>query len=80
MKQTICVLRDYLNLTGSTGHTARIGDMRNAYRIFIVKPERKKQFERPKHRPENNNNVCETEYYCVNTCYLICIAGNSNLL
>jgi hypothetical protein len=35
-------------------HVARIGEMRNTYRILVGKPEGTKPLGRPKHRRENN--------------------------
>jgi hypothetical protein len=32
------------------GHVARMGAMRNAYSIFVGKPEKKKPFRRPRRR------------------------------
>jgi hypothetical protein len=34
--------------TGWTGHVARMGETRNAYRIILGKPEEKKPLERPR--------------------------------
>jgi hypothetical protein len=36
-----------------TGHVAGIGEMKNAYRILVGKPERKRQHDRPSRRWEN---------------------------
>lgn len=32
------------------GHVVRMGDNRNAYRVFMGNPEEKRSFGRPKHR------------------------------
>jgi hypothetical protein len=37
-----------------TGHVARIAEMRNAYKILVLKPEKKRQLRRYKRRWENN--------------------------
>jgi hypothetical protein len=37
-----------------TGHAARMGQKRNAYRIFVTKPEDKKPLGRPRRRWEDN--------------------------
>jgi hypothetical protein len=37
-----------------TGHVARMGERRNAYRIFVGKPEEKGQLGRPRRRWEDN--------------------------
>jgi hypothetical protein len=37
-----------------TGHVARIGEKRNAYRILVGKPEGKQQLGRPRRRWEDN--------------------------
>jgi hypothetical protein len=36
------------------GHVAGMGDMRNAYNIFVVKSERNTPFGRPRRRWDNN--------------------------
>jgi hypothetical protein len=36
------------------GHVARIGEKRNAYRILVGKPERKRPLERPRRRLVGN--------------------------
>jgi hypothetical protein len=36
------------------GHVARMGEKRNAYRILVGKPERKRPLERPRRRWEDN--------------------------
>jgi hypothetical protein len=36
------------------GHVARMGERRNAYRILVGKPERKRSLERPSHRWMDN--------------------------
>jgi hypothetical protein len=36
------------------GHVARIGEMRNAYKIFVGKPEGKGPHERPRRRWKDN--------------------------
>jgi hypothetical protein len=33
-----------------TGHVAQMGEKRNAYRILVGKPDRKRQLRRPRHR------------------------------
>jgi hypothetical protein len=35
------------------GHVASMGEGRNVYRVLLVKPEGKKQLERPRHRWED---------------------------
>jgi len=35
------------------GHAARMGGMRNAYKIFVGKPEGKSTFGRPRYRQED---------------------------
>jgi hypothetical protein len=35
-----------------TGHVAHVGEKRNAYRILVRKPERKRPLKRPRHRWE----------------------------
>jgi hypothetical protein len=35
------------------GHVARMGEGRNVYRVLVGKPERKRPFERPRHRWED---------------------------
>jgi hypothetical protein len=39
---------------GWAGHVAFIGDMRNAYKIFVRKPEGKIPCEKHRHRWEDN--------------------------
>jgi hypothetical protein len=43
------------------GHAAYMGEMRNAYNIFVAKPEGKRSFWRHAHRSENNikMNMCD---------------------
>jgi hypothetical protein len=36
------------------GHVARMRSKRNAYRVFVGTPEKKRQIESPRHRWENN--------------------------
>jgi hypothetical protein len=36
------------------GHVARMGEMRNVYRILVVKPEGKRPLGRPRHRWVDN--------------------------
>jgi hypothetical protein len=36
------------------GHVAHMGEMRNAYKILVRKPERKRSLRRPRHRWEGN--------------------------
>jgi hypothetical protein len=36
------------------GHVARIGERRDAYRVMVEKPERKRPFQRPRRRWEDN--------------------------
>jgi transcription termination factor 2 len=36
------------------GHVARMGEKRNAYRIFVGKPVGKRTLETPRHRGEDN--------------------------
>jgi hypothetical protein len=40
-----------------TGHVARIGETRNAYRILIGKPEGKRPLRRPRRRWVDNNKI-----------------------
>jgi hypothetical protein len=40
-----------------TGHIERRGDKRNAYRIFVVKPEGKRPLGRPRRRWVDNTTV-----------------------
>jgi hypothetical protein len=37
-----------------TGHVARIGEKRNAYRLLVEKPEGKRPLRRPRHRWVDN--------------------------
>jgi hypothetical protein len=37
-----------------SGHVARVGDVRNAYKSFVRKPEGKRPLERLRHRWEDN--------------------------
>jgi hypothetical protein len=37
-----------------TGHVARMGDRRGAYRALVGKPEGRRPLERPRHRWEDN--------------------------
>jgi hypothetical protein len=37
-----------------TGHVTRIGEKRNAYRLLVGKPERKRPLERPRRRWVDN--------------------------
>jgi len=37
-----------------TEHVARMGDMRNEYKIFVVEPERKRPYRRPERRWEGS--------------------------
>jgi hypothetical protein len=39
------------------GHIACIGEMRNAYKMFVRKPEGKIPPRRPRHRWEDNNRM-----------------------
>jgi len=43
------------------GHVARIGEMRNVYKIFVGKPERIKSLGRPRCRWENKSKMDVTE-------------------
>jgi hypothetical protein len=36
------------------GYVAQMGKMRNVYKIYVGKPERKKPIRRPRHRWEDN--------------------------
>ena len=36
------------------GHVARMGERRGAYRVLVGKPERKRQFGRPRRKCEDN--------------------------
>jgi hypothetical protein len=36
------------------GHVARMGEMRNAYKIFIRRPQRKRPLGRPRRRGKDN--------------------------
>jgi hypothetical protein len=49
------------------GHVARMGEKRNAYRILVGKPERKRRLERPRHRWVDNIrlDLGEIEWDCV---------------
>jgi len=42
------------------GHIARMGEMRNAYKVLVWKPEGKRQLVRPRHRWEDNIRMDET--------------------
>jgi hypothetical protein len=44
-----------------SGHVARTGDMRNAYKILVRKPERKRPLGRPGRRWEDNIRMDLTE-------------------
>jgi hypothetical protein len=44
-----------------SGHVARMGEIRNAYRILVGKPEGKKPIGKPSHRWENNIKLDRTE-------------------
>ena len=46
------------------GHVARKEQSRNAYRVLVGKPERKKPFERPRHRWEDNIKMNLREVGC----------------
>jgi hypothetical protein len=37
-----------------TGHVAQMGEKRNAYRIFVGRPEGKRPLQRPRHRWVDN--------------------------
>jgi hypothetical protein len=43
------------------GHVARMGEKRNAYRIFVGKPEGKRRMGRPRHRWVDNIKMDLTE-------------------
>jgi hypothetical protein len=43
------------------GHVARMGDTRNAYRILVGKPERKRPLGRPRRRWVDNNKIALRE-------------------
>ena len=46
------------------GHVARMGERRGLYRVLVGKPEGKIQFERPRHRWEDNINMDIQEVGC----------------
>jgi hypothetical protein len=50
------------------GHVARVGDMRNAYNIFVGKPHEERTLGRRKRRWKDNikMNLLETGFGCVN--------------
>jgi hypothetical protein len=39
------------------GHVAQMGEMRNAYRILVAKPEGKRPLGRPRHRWEDRISI-----------------------
>jgi len=41
-------LGDEVKEDGWSGHVTRMGEIRNAYRTFVVKPESKRPFEKPR--------------------------------
>jgi hypothetical protein len=47
------------------GHVARIGENRNAYRILVGKPERKRSLGRPRRTYEDNIKMDLKETYRV---------------
>jgi hypothetical protein len=47
------------------GHVALTADMRNEYKILIVKPEGKRQLGRPRHIWKGNSKMDVTEIVCV---------------
>jgi hypothetical protein len=42
-------------------HVACMGEMRNAYRVLVGKPEGRRQLGRPRHRWEDNIKICHRE-------------------
>jgi len=55
----MCTFRQVIRVIKSrrmrwAGYVARMGEMRNTYRILVGKPEGKKQLGRPRHKWENN--------------------------
>ena len=46
------------------GHVAHMGQFRNAYRVFVGKPEGKRSIERPRRRWEGNINMDLREVDC----------------
>jgi hypothetical protein len=47
-----------------TGHEARIGEKRNAYRILVGKPEGKRSVGRPRRKWESNVKIELRERQC----------------
>jgi len=43
------------------GHVACIGEVRNAYKILVLKPEGRRPLEEPRHRWEDNMKLDLTE-------------------
>jgi hypothetical protein len=46
------------------GHVARMGEKRNAYRLFVGKPEGKRPLGRPRHRWVDNFKMDHLEICC----------------
>jgi hypothetical protein len=46
------------------GHVARMGERRGAYRALVVKPERRRPFERPRRRWEDNIKMDLQKFGC----------------
>jgi len=46
------------------GHVACMGERRGVYRVLVGKPERKRQFGRPRHRWEDNIRMDLQEVGC----------------
>jgi hypothetical protein len=55
-----------------TGHAACMGEMRDAYKTLVRKPEQKRPLGRPRHRWEDNTrmNLGETGWEGVNWVYM----------
>jgi hypothetical protein len=53
--------RDHDQHDHEVQHVARMGEMRNTYKIFVGEPEGKRQLGRPRRRWENNNRQDLTE-------------------
>jgi hypothetical protein len=55
------------------GHVARVGEMKNAYKVLVGKPEGKKPFRRPRSRWEDNDRTDLREVWW-GKCGLDCIS------
>jgi hypothetical protein len=62
---------------GWAEHVARIGKKRNAYRLFVAKPEGKRPLGRPRRRRENNIRMDLREVGWGDVDW-ICLAQNRN--